>query len=164
MDFKIVLQKGGQLNQFEYRIKCFEFWLCNLSKRPWQREYLRCTSSKGMIFRVQQIYMYFWKRFLGKQQSRHKGKTSPQTFQSEYYKYSVTIPFLEHVIQQMNERFSNDKCKVYYGLYLDPQSVSKKMHRLQSELDSWGTACKTYVQVTLKSCLRPQTKQMSTLL
>ena len=52
----------------------------------------------------------------------------------EYYKRSITIPFLDHLLTQLEERFSGDHQRVALGLSLVP-SVMKNTQQTQWSAD-----------------------------
>jgi len=47
----------------------------------------------------------------------------PSSNVSEYYKLSLTIPLLDHVVGQLTSRFSEQSLVSYYGLYLLPSKI-----------------------------------------
>lgn len=44
----------------------------------------------------------------------------PADSPSEYYKQKITIPLLDHLSNEINERFSTKNCKIISGLYVIP--------------------------------------------
>ena len=59
-------------------------------------------------------------RFAKKQQHR---ENHPFSSSSEYYKKSVTIPIVDHLLTEMNSRFANESLVTYTGLYIIPSKL-----------------------------------------
>ena len=80
----------------------------------------------------------------------------------EYYRIALTVPFLDHMIQQLDFRFSDNQLTVYRGLSILPKNVLvdsewrknfkefAEMYAedlpcvgtLNTELDMWAVSCK----------------------
>lgn len=108
-------------------------------------------------------------RFCGRQTARNN---TPANSPEEYYKRVVTIPFLDHLLQQMTERFSKLQQRAALALLLippissevDPSSLAHFTDDLpspgtfQADLDcwkkKWSSAAKypTTISDTLKEC------------
>ena len=69
-------------------------------------------------------------RFAKKQPHR---ETHPFSSSSEYYKKSVTIPIVDHLLTEMNSRFTNESLVTYTGLYI----IQSKLISLVSGGHSW---------------------------
>ena len=53
---------------------------------------------------------------------RHRSNISAGSPQ-EYYQRTVTVPFLDHLCAQLEERFSTTQQKAYMGLSLVPDTI-----------------------------------------
>jgi len=53
----------------------------------------------------------------------------------EYYGQTITIPFLDHLLMMLNNRFKENARKATLGLCLVP-SVMRKTHELRHHVDS----------------------------
>ena len=70
---------------------------------------------------------------------RQRGQSNvPAEEPAEYYRRSVTIPFLDHLLSQLDHRFSSDQQRVVRGLSLVP-SVMKEDSRWKEHVMDLAT-------------------------
>ena len=95
---------------------------------------------------------------------------------SEYYKQKITIPLLDHLSNEVNERFSTKNCRIISGLYIIPgvftecsEDVNWKnevlkfaeiymedfpdYHQIATELEMWERFWKTNANVRLPTTI-----------
>ena len=66
---------------------------------------------------------------------RQRGRDNvPAQEPQEYFKRSVTIPFLDHLLNELEQRFSSDQQRVVQGLSLIPASSNEG----ESQLGLWN--------------------------
>ena len=53
---------------------------------------------------------------------RHRSNV-PADSPQEYYRRTVSVPFLDHLCSQMEERFSSTQQRAYMGLSLVPDTI-----------------------------------------
>lgn len=67
---------------------------------------------------------------------RQRGRDNvPAEQPKEYYKRSITIPFFDHLLTQLDERFSSDQQRVIAGLSLVPAVMTEEANWKEQALD-----------------------------
>ena len=63
---------------------------------------------------------------------------------SEYFKRSITIPLIDHLISDLNARFDFTNINVYYGLSIVPHKMISLLNGSTSGAQSWKEKFKLF--------------------